>query len=73
MQKKEVCWNITTKCNQNCKYCHRFLEINDLCYEENEKILDNFIKDGITDQTTPIMIQRLNGIFERKPLISKEI
>ncbi len=25
------------------------------------------------DQTTPNMIQRISGIFERKPLISKEI
>lgn len=27
----------------------------------------------IEDQTTPNMIQRIIGIFERKPLISKEI
>ena len=27
----------------------------------------------INDQTTPNMIQRIIGIFERKPLISKEI
>lgn len=25
------------------------------------------------DQTTPNMIQRISGIFERKPLISREI
>ena len=27
----------------------------------------------VPDQTTPNMIQRISGIFERKPLISKEI
>lgn len=51
MQNKEVCWNITTKCNQGCKYCHRFLGLNDLSFEDNEKILQNFIRDGITDIT----------------------
>lgn len=28
---------------------------------------------SVYDQTTPNMIQRIIGIFERKPLISKEI
>lgn len=51
MQKKEICWNITTKCNQGCRYCHRFLNISDLTFEENERILKNLIKDGVTDIT----------------------
>ena len=51
MQSKEVCWNITTQCNQNCGYCHRFLDIPDLDYKENEQILKKLIKDGVTDIT----------------------
>ena len=51
MQKKEICWNITTRCNQGCRYCHRFLNIKDLAFNENEKILNNLINDGVTDIT----------------------
>lgn len=51
MNRKKVCWNITTRCNENCKYCHRFLNIKDLTYEENEKILMKMIENGITDIT----------------------
>lgn len=51
MQEKEICWNITTKCNQNCRYCHRFLNIADLDIEENKKILMKLIRDNITDIT----------------------
>lgn len=51
MIRKKVCWNITAKCNQKCKYCHRFLNVDELDYKDNEKILRNLIRDGITEIT----------------------
>ncbi len=51
MKKKRVCWNITTRCNQKCGYCHRFLNLEELDFEQNKKILNNLIEDGITDIT----------------------
>lgn len=48
---KEICWNITSKCNQNCKYCHRFLNIKELSFEENCKILNNICNTNITSIT----------------------
>lgn len=51
MNNKEICWNITARCNQTCKYCHRFLNIRELSYDENLKILNKLIKQGVTDIT----------------------
>lgn len=51
MKDKEICWNITARCNQNCKYCHRFLKINDLSYNENLSILKNLKDSGINSIT----------------------
>ena len=65
MEKKEICWNVTTRCNQNCKYCHRFLNIKDLSKEENNRILDNIIESGVNEITwTGGEALLLNGIEE---------
>ena len=35
-----ICWNITNKCNENCKFCYRKI-CDDRSLEENKKIFDN--------------------------------
>lgn len=69
MQKKEICWNITTRCNQKCRYCHRFLNIEDLTFDDNMKILDNLIEDGVTDITwtggEALMYNNIDKLIEK--------
>lgn len=68
MQEKEVCWNITTNCNLNCLYCHRFLNIEELSLEENKKILNNLIKSGIKEITwsggEPLLYQGIEELLK---------
>lgn len=38
-----ICWNITNKCNENCKFCYRKM-CNDNTLEDNKKIFNNISK-----------------------------
>lgn len=48
---REVCLFLTLNCNQKCRYCHRFLGIDEVSFEDNQKTINRIAEDGIENIT----------------------
>lgn len=68
MSKKELCWNITSKCNQNCIYCFREQNATDCSAAESMGILQYLISRGIKELTwsggEPLLYQGLDILLQ---------
>ena len=64
--KYNLCWDITPKCNDNCKFCYRNKTKKEISLQENKTILKNIYDSGIINKITicggePLIYQ---GLFE---------
>lgn len=62
--KYNICWDITPKCNESCKFCYRNKLKKELNIEENKKILKNLYDSGIINKIT---------ICGGEPLVYKDL
>lgn len=64
----KVCWNITGKCNKNCRFCYRDNVTEELSLEQNLNILDNLLKLDVTKITfsggEPLLYDGIKDIFK---------
>lgn len=62
-----VCWNITEKCNEDCKFCFRTFA-NDLSFDDNKRIADKLINYGVEKITfaggEPLLYENLFPLVE---------
>ena len=62
-----VCWNITCKCNDNCKFCYREQNVVELSYQDKRTVIDKIARAGIKKLTfaggEPLLVENIKELI----------
>ena len=63
---KSVCWNITSRCNDNCEFCYREQNQDELSLEQQKIVINKVSKAGIKKLTfaggEPLLLKHINDL-----------
>lgn len=62
-----VCWNITSRCNDNCLFCYRDRMSQELDFERQKKIIQKIAESGIRKVTfaggEPLLVKKIKELI----------
>lgn len=62
-----VCWNITSRCNDNCLFCYRDRMSQELDFERQRKIIQKIAESGIRKVTfaggEPLLVKKIKELI----------
>lgn len=63
-----VCWNITKRCNENCLYCYRDQDSEELLFDDKRKVIDKVMDAGIYKLTfaggEPLLVAEIRELIQ---------
>ena len=62
-----VCWNITSRCNEKCKFCYRDRDSREVSFADKKKVIDRIVAAGIRKLTfaggEPLLVENIRELI----------
>ena len=62
-----VCWNITSRCNEKCKFCYRDRDSREVSFADKKKVIDRIAAAGIRKLTfaggEPLLVENIRELI----------
>lgn len=67
MVPNSICWNITSRCNDDCAFCYRELDCKELPFEEQKTVIDQVARSGVRKLTfaggEPLLVPKIHELI----------